>query len=128
MGGRLKVGYTIHKEINCNALSSVSTETATVNLVGQESREQQFDTPSSLISAHQWPHRPCSGPSWFYRVGKRPTVKADLAICSLIVGVSGQWLSVATMLNNKLDFCCCNNSVGFCKSSHIAIHLMLHIM
>ena len=65
------------------------TQTATVNLVGQDSRQQQFDTPGSLISAHQWPHRPCSGPSWFYRVGKRPPVKADLAICSPINGVSG---------------------------------------
>ena len=41
------------------------TETATVNLVGRDSRQQQLDTPSILISAHQWPHRPCSGPSWF---------------------------------------------------------------
>ena len=57
--------------------------------VGRDSRQQQFDTPSSLISAHQWPHRPCSGPSWFYRVGKRPPVKADLAIYSPINGVPG---------------------------------------
>ena len=38
------------------------------------------------------PHRPCSGPSWFYRVGKRPPVKADLAIYiiySPIIGASG---------------------------------------
>ena len=61
------------------------TETATVNLVGRDGRQQQFDTPSSLISAHQWPHRPCSGPSWFYRVVKRPPVKADLAIYSPII-------------------------------------------
>ena len=33
-------------------------------------------------------HRPCSGPSWFYRVGKRPPVKADLAIYSPVSGVS----------------------------------------
>ena len=46
---------------------------------------------------------------------------ALLAIYSLIVGMSlsGQWENVATMLNIKLDFCCCDNSVGFCKSSHI---------
>ena len=93
----------------------------TVNLVGPDGRQQQFDTPSSLISAHQWPHRLCGGPSWIYRVGKRPPVKADLAICSPIVGVSGQWESVATMLNIKLDFHCCDNLVGFCKSSHIWI-------
>ena len=67
------------------------TETATVNLVGRDSRQQQLDTPSS--SAHQWTHRPCSGPSWFYRVSKRPPVKADLAIYSLINGVSRVWLS-----------------------------------
>ena len=48
-----------------------------VNLVRQDDCQQQFDTPSSLISAHQWPHRLCSGPSWFYRVSKRPPVKAD---------------------------------------------------
>ena len=58
-------------------------------MVGRDSRQQQFDTPGSLIIAHQWPHRPCSGPSWFYRVGKRPPVKADLAIYSPIKGVSG---------------------------------------
>ena len=31
----------------------------------------------------------------------------------------GQWLYVATMLNSKLDFYCCDNLVGFCKSGHI---------
>ena len=92
-------------------------------VVGPHGRQQQFDTPSSLISAHQWPHRPCSGLSWFYRVGKRLPVKADLAIYSLIVGMSGQWVNVVTMLNNKLDFYCCDNSVGFCKSSHICFKL-----
>ena len=38
-------------------------------------------------------------------------MKADLTINSLIVGVSGQWLSLATMLDNKLDFCCCDSLV-----------------
>ena len=65
---------------------------------------------------------PISGPIdpvVVYRVGKRPSVKADLAIYSLVVGMSGLWVNVATMLNNKLDFYCCDNSVSFCKSSHI---------
>ena len=65
------------------------TETATVNLVGRDGHQQQFDTPGSLISAHQRPHRPRSGPSWFYRVIKRPPVKADLAIYSPIIGTCG---------------------------------------
>ena len=47
------------------------------------------------ISAHQCLHRPRSGPSWFYRVDKRPPVKEDLdlAIYSPINGVSRVWLS-----------------------------------
>ena len=72
--------------------------------VGKDGRLQQFDTPSSLISVHEWPHRLCNGPLWFYMVGKRPPVKADLAIYSLIVGMSGQWENAATMLNIKLHF------------------------
>ena len=52
-------------------------------------------------------------------------MKADLAIYSLVVGMSGLWVNVATMLNNKLDFYCCDNSVGFCKSSHILCICMI---
>ena len=51
-------------------------------------------------------------------------MKVNLAICSLIVGMSGHWENVATMLNIKLDFYCRDNSVSFCKSSHIAISSM----
>ena len=94
VGGKPKTGNTIHKETN-------STETATVNLAGPDSHQQWFDTPSRLISVHQWPHRPCSGPSWFCRVSKRPPVKADLAIYSLVVGMSGLWMNVATILNKN---------------------------
>ena len=55
-------------------------------------------------------------------------MKADLAIYSLVVGMSGLWVNVATMLNNKLDFYCCDNSVGFCKSSHIYIAIYIYII
>ena len=73
----------------CCVFSIAQKLPCTVNLVGQDGHQHQFDTPSSLISAHQWPHIPFSGPSWFYRVGKRPPVKADLAIYSPIIGASG---------------------------------------
>ena len=60
------------------------------NCHSQPGGTRQSSAPlSSPISAHKWPHRSCSGPSWFYRVGKRPPVKADLAIYSPINGVSG---------------------------------------
>ena len=83
VGGKPKAGNTIHKEANSSAVSSVG------HINCHSRQQQQLDTPSSLISAHQWPHRPCSGLSWFYRVDKRPPVKADLAIYSSINGVSG---------------------------------------
>ena len=93
MGGKPKAGNTIHKEANSSAIYMSSIGHINLHsqpvLVGRDSRQQQFETPSSLISAHQWPHRPCSGPSWFYRVSKRLPVKADLAIYSPITGVSG---------------------------------------
>ena len=71
----------------------------TVNLVGRDSRQQQLDTPSRLISANQWPHRPCSGPLWFYRVDKRLPMKADLAIYSPINGV---WIVLECGFHVKL--------------------------
>lgn len=43
-------------------------------------------------------------PVEFERVGKRPHVKADLAIHSHILGVSGYCLSVAVILSYKFDF------------------------
>ena len=114
VGGKLKAGNTIHKETNSSVVCSVlqgdkqqccvfsiarrqtavlcvqyCTETATVNLVGQDGHQQQFDTPCSLIGAHRWPHGPCSGPSWFYRVVSGPPVRAGLAIYSPIIGTCG---------------------------------------
>jgi len=41
------------------------------------------------INAPQWPHRVLVGPAWLDRVGKRPSVKADLLIYSNCVTVSG---------------------------------------
>ena len=46
--------------------------------------------PTFLINAIQRPHRLFSAPLWFYRVGKKPSVKADLAIFSHVLGTSGQ--------------------------------------
>ena len=73
------------------------TEIATINLVGQDSCQQQFDTPNSLISVHQWLYRLCSGPSWTVVVlqGRQKTACESRAvfcrhtIYSLIVGMSG---------------------------------------
>ena len=53
-----------------------------------------------------------------------PSVKADLAIYSHVVDVSGQCRSVSLILDCNLDFNSCDNLVSFCKSSHM--YHMLH--
>ena len=46
-------------------------------------------------------------------------MKADLAICTHVFGVPGQYESVALMLSHKKDFNCCANRDGFGRDSHI---------
>ena len=58
---------------------------------------------------------------WFYRVDKKLSKKADLAIYSHTVDASGQWTGESLILGFNLDFSSCENLVGFYKSSHIAI-------
>ena len=70
----------------------------------QDGHWQQFGTSPILISAPQWSHRPYNAPKQFYRVGKKPSVKADLAIYSHVLDLSGQCMSVSLMLGIKLDF------------------------
>jgi len=53
------------------------------------------------------------------KVGKNLSVKADLLIYSNGVTVSGQCLSVAIIISNKMDFNSCAYMVDFPKSSFI---------
>ena len=86
--------------------------------IDQDSHWQQFGTQPILISAPQWANRPCNAQTWFYRVGKKPRVKADLAIYSQAVNVRGQCMSESLILEDNLDFSSCDIMVGFCKTSH----------
>ena len=92
----------------------------TTHRMGQDGHCQQFHTTPTLISAPQWPHRPCNAPMRPYTVGKRPSVKADLAIYSQAVDVRGQCMSESLKLGHNLDFSSCDIMVGFHKSSHIS--------
>ena len=87
VGGKPKAGNTIHSEPNSSIVSSVEHRNSH-SRPGRCRRSLAADTACSFISAPQWLHRPCSGLSWFYRVGKRPPVKADLATHSPVSGVS----------------------------------------
>ena len=91
----------------------------TTHRMGQDGHCQQFHTTPTLISAPQWPHRPCNAPMRPYTVGKKPSVKADLAIYSQAVDVRGQCMSESLKLGHNLDFSSCDIMVGFHKSSHI---------
>ena len=56
-------------------------------------------------------------------------MKADLAIYTHVLGVPGQYESVALMLSHKMDFNCCANRDGFRKSSHIcSIYIFIDIL
>ena len=81
--------------------------------IDQDGHWQQFGTQPILISAPQRDHRPCNAPTWFYRVGKKPSVKADLAIYSHAVDVRGQCMSESLILGHNLDFSSCDIMVGF---------------
>ena len=54
-----------------------------------------------------------------YTVGKKLSVKADLAIYSQAVDVRGRYMSESLKLGHNLDFSSSDIMVGFHKSSHI---------
>ena len=93
VGGKPKVGNTIHKEANSSAMSSVGHRNCHSQPGRTDSRQQQLDITTSLISAHQCPHRLCNGPSWFYRVGKRPPVRLSIAPSMVCLDSARVWLS-----------------------------------
>ena len=97
------------------------TDMYTTRRMGQDGHCQQFHTTPTLISAPQWPHRSCNAPMRPYTVGKKPSVKADLAIYSQAVDVRGQCMSESLKLGHNLDFSSCDIMVGFHKSSHILL-------
>ena len=88
--------------------------------IDQDGHWQQFGTQPILISALQWACWPCNARTQFYMVGKKPSVKADLAIYSQAVDVRGRCMSESLKLAHNLDFSSCDIMVGFRKSSHIS--------
>ena len=46
-------------------------------------------------------------------------MKADLAIYTHVLGVPGQYESIALTLSHKMNFNCCTNRDGFRRDSHI---------
>ena len=86
--------------------------------IDQVGHSQQFGTQPILISAPQLACWPCNALTRFYMVGKKQSVKADLAIYSQAVDVCGRCMSESLILWHNLDFSSCDIMVRFCKSSH----------
>ena len=87
--------------------------------IDRDGHWQQFGTQPILISAPQWACWHCNAPNRSYTVGKKPSVKADLAIYSQAVDVHGRCMSESLELGHNLDLNSCDIMVGFHKSSHI---------
>ena len=73
--------------------SQKTTGMYTNHRIDQDGHWQQFGTQPILISAPQWACWPCNAPTRFHMVGKKPFVKAYLAIYSQAVDVCGQCMS-----------------------------------
>ena len=100
--------------------SQQTTGMYTNHKIDWDSHWQQSGTQPIVIRALQWPNRTCNALTWLYRVSKKASMKADLAIYSHAVDASGQYMSESLILgHNYLDFSSCDILVGFCKSSHI---------
>ena len=91
----------------------------TIHMIDQDRQWQQFGTIPIVIGAPQWLHRAYNAPWQFYRVSKKPSVKADLVIYSHELDVSGWCMGVLLIINIEIDFSSCANWDSFCKSSHI---------
>ena len=89
--------------------------------IDRDGHWQQFGTQPILISAPQWACWPCNAPTRFYTVGKKPSVKVDLAIYCQAVDVRGQCMSESLKLGHNLDFSSCDIMVDFHKSNHIYV-------
>ena len=102
--------------------SQQTTGMHTNHRIDQDGHRQQFGTQPILISAPQWACWLCNAPIRSYTVGKKPSVKADLAVYSQAVDVRGRCMSGSLKLEHNLDFSSCDIMVGFHKSSHIYYH------
>ena len=86
MGGKLKVGYTVHLNRNRVVVSSMKY---------MQKQPQCTYQAKMVIGSSLTPHTalfmlptPCSEPSCIYKVRKMLPVKVDLAIFSPVIGVS----------------------------------------
>ena len=118
VGGKLKAVYPAIRAQTVVLCSQQMTRMYRNHRKDRDSHWQQFGTQPILISAPQWACWLCNAPIWFYMVGKKLSVKADLAIYSQAADVCGRCMSESLILGHNLDFSSCDIMVSFRKSSH----------
>ena len=87
--GKLKASLPAIKPQTVVLCSQYAVGMYTNQWIGRDGHWQQSFAQPILISAPQWLNRPCNATMWFYSVGKKPSVKVDLAIYSHVVDASG---------------------------------------
>ena len=105
-----------------------TTGMCTNHRIDQDGHWQQFGIQPILISSPLWACWLCKTPTRSYTVGKKPSVKADLAIYSQAFDVRGRCMSELLRLGHNLDFSSCDIMVGFHKSSHIYFYIFVITM
>ena len=78
VGGQAEGGFSAIRALTVVLSPQQVTDMCTTHRMGRGGHCWQFDTRPTLITAPQWPHRPCNAPMRLYRVNKKPSVKADL--------------------------------------------------
>ena len=78
--------------------SQQTTGVYTSHRIDQDGCWQPYGTQPILINAPQWPNKTYKAPTRLYRVSKKPSVKADLAIYSHAVDTYGQCMSESLIL------------------------------
>ena len=104
VGGKPEAGYPAIRAQTVVLCSQQMTGMYTNHRIDRDGHWQQFGIQPILISAPQWACWPCNTPTRFYMVGKKPSVKADLAIYSQAVDVRGRCMSESLILGHNLDF------------------------
>ena len=117
-GGKPEAANTAFRAQTVVLCSQQATGMYINHRIDRDGHWQKFGTQPIPISAPQWACWPCNAPTWFYTAEKKPSVKADLAICSQAVDVRGWCMSESLKLGHNLDFSSCDIMVGFHKSSH----------
>ena len=63
------------------------TGSSAVSSTSDKNRHSLQGRLRQSLAAPQLFHSPCSAPSWIERAGEKPSVKADLAIFSYVIGM-----------------------------------------